>query len=198
MLPVAPSNFPSARRSARLGVPANTAVASAALTSVGVRGTSLRTTTAHDLARSVVTSPHVAVVSRRLMVVLLGNRALNNEIPSQRASETLAADEGRGAKRPAKLLVRCSGSRVRLPLPASSRFGGAKQPIRGVRSRCERGAGRTEAGAGQVTRHRRRGRTTRPTHSLKWTRNGRPPWPGLRYAVHFLSPGQGVLPLRAP
>ena len=36
------------------------------------------------------------------------------------------------------------------------------------------------------------------TTSLKWTRNGRPPWPKLRYAVHFLSPGQGVLPLRAP
>ena len=124
MLPVAPSNFPSTRRSVRLGVPANTAVASAALTSVGVRGTSLRTATAHDLARSVVTSPHVAVVSRRLMVVLLGNRALSNAVPSQRASETLAAD-GRGAKRPARLPVGCSGSRVRLPLPASSRFGNA-------------------------------------------------------------------------
>ena len=100
MLPVAPSNFPSAMRSVRLGVPANTAVASAALTSVGVRGTSLRTTTAHDLARSVVTSPLVAVVSRRLMVVLLGNRALNSAIPSQRASETLAADEGAAQSAP--------------------------------------------------------------------------------------------------
>ena len=37
-----------------------------------------------------------------------------------------------------------------------------------------------------------------PNPSLKWTRNGRPPRPGLRYAVHFLSPGQGVLPPRAP
>ena len=37
-----------------------------------------------------------------------------------------------------------------------------------------------------------------PNPSLKWTRNGRPPWPRLWYAVHFLSPGQGVLPLRAP
>ena len=38
----------------------------------------------------------------------------------------------------------------------------------------------------------------RPNHSLKWTRNGRPPWPRLRYAVHFLSPGQGALPPLAP
>ena len=153
LLLTAPSNLHSARRSVRFGAAAKTAVASAALTSVGVRGTSLHTTTAHDLARSVVTSPHVAVVSRRLMVVLLGNRALNNAIPSQRASATLASDEGAAQKRPAKLPVGCSGSRVRLPLPPSSRVGSVKQPIRGVRSRCERGAGRTEAGAGQVTRH---------------------------------------------
>ena len=31
--------------------------------------------------------------------------------------------------------------------------------------------------------------------SLKRSANGRPPAPGLRYAVHFLSPGAGVLPL---
>jgi hypothetical protein len=37
----------------------------------------------------------------------------------------------------------------------------------------------------------------RPNPSLNRTRYGRPPWPGLRYAVHFLSPGQGVLPPRA-
>jgi hypothetical protein len=34
-----------------------------------------------------------------------------------------------------------------------------------------------------------------PNPSLEPRPNGRPPWPGLRYAVHFLSPGQGVLPL---
>jgi hypothetical protein len=34
-----------------------------------------------------------------------------------------------------------------------------------------------------------------PNPSLNRSANGRPPWPGLRYAVHFLSPGQGVLPL---
>ena len=39
-----------------------------------------------------------------------------------------------------------------------------KQPIRGVRGRCERGAGRTEAGAGEIDRHRRRGCPTRPNH----------------------------------
>jgi hypothetical protein len=31
-------------------------------------------------------------------------------------------------------------------------------------------------------------RRTRPNPSLKWSNNGRPPGPGLRYAVHFLSP----------
>ena len=34
-----------------------------------------------------------------------------------------------------------------------------------------------------------------PNPSLKRSTNGMPPGPGLRYAVHFLSPGQGVLPL---
>ena len=33
-----------------------------------------------------------------------------------------------------------------------------------------------------------------PNPSLNRTSYGRPPWPGLRYAVHYLSPGQGVLP----
>ena len=39
--------------------------------------------------------------------------------------------------------------------------------------------------------------TVVPNMSLNRTRYGRPPWPGLRYAVHCLSPGQGVLPPRA-
>ena len=34
-----------------------------------------------------------------------------------------------------------------------------------------------------------------PNPSVKRSANGRPPGPGLRYAVHFLSPGPGVLPL---
>ncbi len=34
-----------------------------------------------------------------------------------------------------------------------------------------------------------------PNPSLKRSTNGRPPGPGLRYAVHFLSPSPGVLPL---
>jgi hypothetical protein len=38
----------------------------------------------------------------------------------------------------------------------------------------------------------------RPNPSLKGSANGRPPAPGLRYAVHFLSPGAGVLPLSPP
>lgn len=35
----------------------------------------------------------------------------------------------------------------------------------------------------------------RPSPSLKRNANGRLPWPGLKYAVYFLSPGQGVRPL---
>ena len=34
----------------------------------------------------------------------------------------------------------------------------------------------------------------RPNPSLKRSANGRPPGPGPRYGVHFLSPGPGVLP----
>ena len=34
-----------------------------------------------------------------------------------------------------------------------------------------------------------------PNPSLKRSANGRPPGPGPRYGVHFLSPGPGVLPL---
>ncbi|CAD5374683.1 hypothetical protein RA210_U680004 [Rubrivivax sp. A210] len=33
-----------------------------------------------------------------------------------------------------------------------------------------------------------------PNPSLNRTSYGRPPWPVLRYTVHYLSPGQGVLP----
>ena len=38
-------------------------------------------------------------------------------------------------------------------------------------------------------------RAVGPNPSLKRSANGRPPGPGLRYGVHFLSPGPGVLPL---
>ena len=181
----------------RFGGAAKTGVASAALTSVGVRGTRLRTSTAHDLARSVVSSPHVAVASRRLIVVLFGNRTLDSAMPSRRASETLAAIEGAAQSAPPSCPSGAAaaeyGYRYRLLLASATQ---TADPWRSRRR--ERGAGRTEAGAGHVTRHRGQGRATRPNPSLKWTRNGRPPWPGLRYAVHFLSPGQGVLPLRAP
>ena len=37
-----------------------------------------------------------------------------------------------------------------------------------------------------------------PNPSLKARPNGRPAAPGLRYAVHFLSPGAAVLPLAPP
>jgi hypothetical protein len=35
----------------------------------------------------------------------------------------------------------------------------------------------------------------RPNSALNRSANGRPPGPGRRYAVHFLRPGPGVLPL---
>ena len=38
----------------------------------------------------------------------------------------------------------------------------------------------------------------RPNPSLEARPNGRPAAPGLRYAVHFLSPGAAVLPLAPP
>ena len=34
----------------------------------------------------------------------------------------------------------------------------------------------------------------RPNQSLKRSANGMPPGPRLRYSVHFLSPGPGVIP----
>ena len=37
-------------------------------------------------------------------------------------------------------------------------------------------------------------RAARPNQSLKRRANGMPPRPGLRYSVHFLSPGPGVIP----
>jgi len=44
-------------------------------------------------------------------------------------------------------------------------------------------------------RRRRAAFSVRPNPSLKRSANGRPPGPGPRYGVHFLSPGPGVLPL---
>ena len=59
-----------------------------------------------------------------------------------------------------------------------------------------RGAGSTISGMQHQHSGKRRARMPNP--SLKRSANGRPPGPGLRYAVHFLSPGQGVLPLVPP
>ncbi len=39
--------------------------------------------------------------------------------------------------------------------------------------------------------------TARPNPSVKRTHSGMPPGPGHRYAVHFLWPGPGVMPLRS-
>ena len=197
LLLVAPSNLLPARRSARFGAAAKTAVASEALTSVGVRGTRLRTSTAHDLAQSVVTAPHVAVASGRLIVVLFGSRAVRNPRPRRCALEALAAIEGeaQGATPSRRSGAAAAGYGYRYGLflaSAASTAGPLCSPCR------ERAAGHFQAGAGRLSGIRaaipQRGLTT----SLKWTRNGRPPWPRLRYAVHFLSPGQGVLPPRAP
>jgi hypothetical protein len=55
------------------------------------------------------------------------------------------------------------------------------------------GAPMKVAGPWQANRQRSPGAAL-PNPSLKRSANGRPPWPGLRYTVHSLSPGQGVLP----
>ena len=63
----------------------------------------------------------------------------------------------------------------------------------------QRGAGNLRDGPSKVTgpsqAHRPRSpRAVLPNPSLKRSANGRPPGPGPRYGVHFLSPGPGVLP----
>ena len=63
----------------------------------------------------------------------------------------------------------------------------------------QRGAGDAWGGRAGVARlwqvgQRASPKTALPNPSLKRSANGRPPGPGLRYAVHFLSPGPGGLP----
>ena len=193
MLPVALQSLRSFKEPARFGIAVKKSAKSVALTSFGVRGTSLRTVTAHDLARSVVTSPHVAVAGNGLIVASYSNRATSIASTRRRASDSLAAIEGEAQG----TTPSCSsgaaaagyGSRYSLLL-ASAERAASRWPLR----RRERGAGRTEAGASQVTRHRSHGRATRPNPSLKRSANGRPPGPVWRYAVHFRQPGPSVLP----
>ena len=194
MLPVAQSSFYSTRGRVCLGctVKAMAASASAALTSVGVRGTSLRTSKGCDLARSVVRSLHVAVPSRRLIVALFSGRTLNSAIPSRRALESLAAIDGAARCAPPSCWSGAAaaeyGYRYYFLLAWVAQ---TADPLSSQRR--ERGAGCTEAGS-SATRESVRRPTTRPNPSLKRSANGRPPGPGLRYGVHFLSPGPGVLP----
>ena len=160
MLPVALQSLRSFKEPARFGIAVKKSAKSVALTSFGVRGTSLRTVTAHDLTRSVVTSPHVAVAGNGLILASYSNRATSIASTRRRASDSLAAIEG---------VAQCTtpscssgaaaagyGSRNSLLLASAARAA-SQWPLR----RRERGAGRTEAGASQVTRHRSHGRATR-------------------------------------
>ena len=96
------SSFRSARSRARFGCTAKTtgASASAALTSVGVRGTRLHTSTAHDLAHFVVEPPHVAVAGNGSILVLPSSRAIRRAIPMRCASEALAVSQGAAQSAP--------------------------------------------------------------------------------------------------
>ena len=191
LLPVAPSSFHSARGSVRFGCSAKTMAASAALTSVGVRGTRLRTSTAHDLARSVVRSPHVAVPSRRLIVALFGSPTLSSAISSRRASESLVAIEGAAQCAPPSCRSGAAaaeyGYRYCLLLAWAAQ---TADPLSSQRR--ERGTGGTEAGPSAIRASVRR--PTRPNPSFKPSPNGGPPGPVWRYAVHFRQPGPGVPP----
>jgi hypothetical protein len=123
--------------------------------------------------------------------------ALNNRTRSRFTSCCARFMHEQGAERHAGLQVRSSGSRVRPPLLPAARFGGVNsQPAALVALRARSGLLRVAPRRLRQS-FARAAAKTRPNHSLNRTRYGRPPWPGLRYAVHFLSPGQGVLPPRA-
>jgi hypothetical protein len=57
------------------------------------------------------------------------------------------------------------------------------------------GAAREAEWSARKSNTLRQQRALMPNPSLKPSPNGKPPGPGLGYAVHFPSPGPGVLPL---
>ena len=190
MLLVLPSNLHSATRSVRFGSAAKTGVASAALTSVGVRGTGQLLSKAHDQGQHRAFAAHRAAGSFKP-----GSHRSHSpgSVPIQRPAGVHGTAQGATPGYTSGAAEAEYGYRFwLLRAPAAS----TAKPWLSLR--CKRGAGRIQAGAAKVTGHPGLGGTTRPNPSLKWTRNGRPPWPKLRYAVHFLSPGQGVLPSVPP
>ena len=169
-----------------------TASASAALTSVGVRGTHLRTSTAHDLAQFVVEPPHVAVAGNGSVLVPPSSRAICRAIPMRCASEALAVSQGAAQCAPPSCW---SGA-------AAAEYGyrfcrllawvaQTANPL--SLQRRERGAGGNVAGPSAIGASVRTP-LTRPNPSFKPSANGGPRRPGRRYLVHFRQPGPRVPP----
>ena len=111
-----------------------------------------------------VTAPHVAVASGRLIVVLFGRQPRCAQPKTKKVRPGGArCNRRRGARRHAKLQVGCSGSRVRLPLRPFSRFGGVNS--RSVVFAVPRArSGVLPGWRRQVIGHPRRDPATRPNH----------------------------------
>ena len=92
-----------------------------------------------------------------------------------------------------RLRRRCAGSGVGTkyaPTPgASSHLAWSAHKLRGPTIARLRGSAQQGANPAAAPE-----RAARPNPSLKRSANGRPPGPGLGYAVDFPSPGPGVLP----
>ena len=192
LLPVAPSGFHSVEHPVRFSCTAKTLAASAALTSVGVRGTRLRTSTAHDLAQFVVEPPHVGVAGTGSVLVLASSRAIGRAIPMRCASGALAVSQGAAQCAPPSCWSGAAaaeyGYRYCLLLAWVAQTADPLFP-----QRRERGAGGTEAGPSAIKASVRRPQT-RPNPSFKPSPNGGPRRPGRRYLVHFRQPGPRVPP----
>ena len=160
MLPVAPSNLRSIDEPARFGIAVKRSVKSAALTSFGVRETCLRTATALYLARSVVTSPQVAVAGNGWNIATHSTRAASIARSRRCASDSLAAIEGEAQSATPNCRSGAAaagyGSRYCLLLASAVQAAG-----RWSLRRNKRGAGRIRAGVIHGTTHEGRGNATR-------------------------------------
>ena len=139
MLLVAPSNLHSARRSVRFGAAARTAVASAALTSVGVRGTGQLLSKAHDQGQHRAFAAHRAAGSFKP-----GSHRSHSQgsVPIQRPAAVHGKAQGATPGYTSGAAEAEYGYRYRLPPASATRTADPWRP-----QRRERGAGRTEAGA---------------------------------------------------
>ena len=147
-------------------------------------GKRVKTSNANDLAPPEPAQPPVAV----------GNRALTQHNPGQLATPGICRTRGKAQSAPpgshSGAAAAEYGSRnFRFFAPAKS----TANPWSS--SRSKRGAG--SALESLVQQQLRVYPQARPNPSLKLTRYGRPCKPGLRYSVHFLSPGLQGLPPRA-